>query len=142
MTYMVGSLLIGADEKIAEYVSRKTGTTFKDYTAIGVVRRNVLVGGVVYHMFREGNCEVSIAFDSPQWALPGTLRGLFDYPFNQLNCHRMTALIAKKNKRSRKLTEGLGFKLEGVLRRGIGGRDAMIYGMLKDECRWLGKKNG
>ena len=112
--------------------------SFENYTALGVVRRGVLLGGVVYHQYVGHDVQVSIAFDSPGWALPGTLRALFDYPFNALGCVRMSALIGRKNKKSRKICEGLGFKLEGVHPKGRDGReDAMSYGLLKENCRWI-----
>lgn len=118
--------------------ARIQNVSFDRYTALGVIRNGNLIGGAVYHNFVGHDVQVSVAFDSPGWALPGTLRALFDYPFNQLGVARMTALVGRKNKRSRRLTEGMGFKLEGVHRRGLDGRqDAMSYGMLKENCRWI-----
>ena len=140
---IVGSILLGADEMVAGMVAaRIPNLTFDKYTALGVVRRGVLVGGVVYHHYIGHDIQVSIAFDSPGWALPGTLRALFDYPFNQLGCRRMTATIGRKNKKSRKICEGLGFKLEGVHPKGLDGQqDAMSYGLLKEDCRWIKDRN-
>jgi RimJ/RimL family protein N-acetyltransferase len=63
---------------------------------------------------------------------------LFDYPFNQLGCRRMTAMVGRRNKRSRKICEGLGFKLEGVHLKGLDGeQDVFSYGLLKEHCRWI-----
>ncbi len=140
---IVGSILIGADEMVAAMVAARVPNLSLDkYTALGVVRRDKLVGGVVYHNYIGHDVQVSIAFDSPGWALPGTLRALFDYPFNQLGCRRMTAVVGRKNKRSRKICEGLGFKLEGVHLKGLDGhQDAMSYGMLKENCRWIKERN-
>jgi RimJ/RimL family protein N-acetyltransferase len=45
----------------------------------------------------------------------------------------MTAIIKKRNRRCRKLAEGLGFKLEGVMRKGAPDGDLFFYGLLKDE---------
>ncbi len=139
---IVGSILIGADEMVAAMVAaRIPDQSFEKYTALGVVRRGVLVGGVVYHHYVGHDVQVSIAFDSPGWALPGTLRALFEYPFNQLGCSRMSALIGRKNKKSRKICEGLGFRLEGVHPKGRDGHeDAMSYGLLKEHCRWIKDK--
>ena len=142
--YLVGSILFGADEEIAAYVAKKIGRRqpFEKFTALGVVRRGVPVGGIVYHNYQDWGCiEVSLAFDSPLWCTPQTLRGLFAYPFIGLRCVRMTAVVARRNKRSRRLVKGLGFKEEGVARRGYDGRDdAVGYGLLRGECRFIKDK--
>jgi RimJ/RimL family protein N-acetyltransferase len=136
---IVGSILIGADEMVAAMVAaRIPHVSFDRYTALGVVRRGRLIGGVVYHDYVGHDVQASYAFDSPGWALPGTLRALFDYPFNQLGCRRMTAIMGRKNKKARRMAEGLGFKLEGVHPKGMDGQqDVMSYGMLKEHCRWI-----
>ena len=141
---LVGSVLLGADEEVAAWVAQRVPEFEpQKYVALGVVRGDRFVGGAVFHNFRKHDIEVVVAFDDPRWALPGTLRALFAYPFVTLGCVRLTALIARKNKRSRRLTEGLGFRLEGVARRAFDGRqDAMIYGMLRDECKFLRERDG
>lgn len=145
---IVGSILFGADDVVIPYVQSRIphmDDGFGPCVALGVVRRGILVGGVVYHGYRpaDGDVMVSIAFERPDWCLPQTMRALFAYPFNELNCGRMTAVVARKNKRSRKLVEGLGFKLEGVARKAFGRRDdAMLYGLLKSECRFLRNTDG
>lgn len=155
--YMVGPVLLGADELVAAFVRSRIvqpdGRHFQGATALGVVRDKKLLGGVVYYNHREGiDTEVSFAFDSPAWASKVALRILFGYPFNQLGCVRLTAICARKNKHSRRIVERLGFKLEGTLRKALDGRqDLMVYGMLKTECKWImpaetrasvGKDNG
>ncbi|WP_141339700.1 GNAT family protein [Bradyrhizobium sp. USDA 3458] len=140
---LVGSLLLGADEFIAQMVQSRIphmrdSNGFGSCVAIGVVRRGVLLGGAVFHNFRGHDIEMSAAFDRPDWCLPGTMRGLYDYPFNQLGCTRMTTITARGNKHAREIDERMGFKLEGVIRKGISPtEDAFVFGMLKSECRWI-----
>jgi len=135
----IGSILLDVDVAVAEYVAaRIPGISFDRCVGIGVVRDDRFVGGVVFHNFRGCDVEVVGAFDDPRWALPGTLRALFAYPFVTLGCVRLTAIVQRNNKRARRLCIGLGFKLEGVARKAIDGKqDAMIYGMLREECRFL-----
>lgn len=148
--YILNSILWDGTPIVEKFVKDRipdmTGRGFLFPVGIGIIRGTQLVGGVIYHNWREldGDIEVSVAFDDPRWCLPQTLRVLFTYPFVTLNCERMTAIIARKNKRSRRLTEGLGFRLEGTVRRAIGRKsDAMLYGMLRSECRFLKEdKNG
>ena len=108
--------------------------------AIGVVSGNKLVATCIYHHFRPNvpDIEMTILADTPRWCTKGAVRFLLSYPFVQLGCVRVTALIGRKNKRSRRFVEGIGFKLEGTARRAWDGRqDCMVYGLLRDECRWL-----
>lgn len=84
---------------------------------VAVERDQKIVAVVAWDGWRgEGGIEVSLAADSPRWATRQTVTTLLLYPFGQLKCRRVTALVLKSNKRSRKLVEGLGFKLEGKLR--------------------------
>jgi RimJ/RimL family protein N-acetyltransferase len=151
--HMVGSVLFGADDYVAEFVRQRIpqlrGGAFGPFTALGIWRHNRLIGGVVYHHYIGFDIQVSIAFDRADWALPSTLRTLFYYPFVEIGCVRMTAITARNNKRSRRLLEGdgkrrgLGFKLEGIGRKAFDGvQDAACYSLLRDECRFLRKIDG
>lgn len=139
---LVGSVLYGADAQVAAMVADRIpavrGKGFGDCTALGVVRSGELVGGVVFTTFQGHDIHAHLAFDTPRWATPQTLRQLFSYPFGQLPCVRMTAPIGRKNKHTRRFAEWLGFELEGVMKRGLDGReDLMIYGMQREQCRWV-----
>lgn len=147
--YLIGSILYNDTETVAKFVARRipqlAGRTFQFgpdgrpmFTALGVVRRGKLAAGIVFHNYHGHDIEMSAASDDPLWCLPQTLRDLFAYPFQHLNCVRMTTITGRKNKMARKIDERLGFKLEGVARKGLDGKeDAMIYSMLKEECRWI-----
>jgi hypothetical protein len=51
---------------------------------------------------------------------------------------RVTMLIDPENKRSEMQARKLGAQYEGFLRRGLDGRrDALVYGMLREECRYI-----
>jgi len=139
---LVGSILIGADELVGELVKARIpcmqGKSWGPYTALGVVRRGTLLGGGGYHNYQKFDIQLSCAFDQVGWALPKTLRALFDYPFNALHCVRVTCVVGRKNEKARKLLLDLGFKLEGVRRKALDGReDEIDYGLLKEDCRWI-----
>jgi len=89
-----------------------------------------------------------MASTTPRWCTRKTLYGLLGYPFIQLKVRRITICTEKRNKKLRKLVagvgskKGLGFKLEGNLRRGYPTDDCLIYGMLKEEAiKWITKKS-
>lgn len=132
------------DRDVADWVSDQIwgAPEFENHQAIGVLRGSELVGGVVYHNYREHDIELSCAATDPRWLSRGRLSVLFGYPFIQLGCLRVTAVAARSNKRARRMNERLGFKLEGCARKAWEGKDAMLYGMLREECRWLRYPNG
>ena len=142
---LVGDVLFGADALVAELVRTRmpfTRPSFGPCTALGVVKNNTLVGGVVYHNFVGFNLEVSLAFDDPRWCSRATLRTLFNYPFNQLGCVRITCITSKKNKKTRRLCEGVGWKLEGIHAKAYDGVEtAVSYGMLREDCKWIKEKS-
>lgn len=114
----------------------------KDFEAIGVVRDGRIIGGVVYTEYREvsvGEHDIRMhCAGMPGWLTKATLRAFFSYPFTQLKCVRVTGTVAKANKAARSLNERLGFRNEGCVRNGFGrGRDMIMYGMLRQECRWI-----
>lgn len=125
------SSLIGDDEQFAP-----------DATAIGVVEGTKLLGGAVFSDYRVmtyGNdIRLHGAFQDARWATRRILGLILAYPFHQLGCTRLTTITAKNNKIARRFDERLGFRYVGKLSRGWDGRrDAIIYEMLKEECKWL-----
>tara|TARA_R100001132_G_C3233077_1_gene66863 strand:- start:226 stop:645 length:420 start_codon:yes stop_codon:yes gene_type:complete len=106
---------------------------FKSCQTLGVARNGEVICGVAYWFYPTGICDVGIAATSPRWATKQTIFTLFAYPFNQVGVNRLQSFIHPKNKRSRKLCAGLGFKLEGRLRKFHRGADMLIYGYTKED---------
>lgn len=140
---IVDRVIFGADDAVSAWVNSNVPImvgrpTPNMFSALGVIHQNEIVAGVVYHNYRKqaGDIEVSVAATDPIWCLPDTLRRLFRYPFQQLGVQRITCITSRKNKRCRRLIEGLGWKLEGTHRKAYDGvDDAMSYGMLAHELR-------
>lgn len=133
------ALLYGHDALVAEWVRGQLdmASDFGPCTAIGAVYRDSLIAGVVYFCYRHPNIEMAVASISPRWATRRTLNAFFDYPFNQLGCNRVTVLVDSDNDQVKRFDERLGFVKEGRLRQANPRGDADIYGMLKNECRWI-----
>ncbi len=138
---IVGDLVIGESKMVADMVQSRIKdmrAPFQNYEAIGVIRKGKLVGGIVYHDYTGHDVRASAAFDTLRWWKPGIVRALFAYPFNELKCARITIITARRNRKTRKIVERIGFKMEGAHPLGIGGReDAISYGMLRKNCTWL-----
>jgi len=108
---------------------------------MGFIKNNVLVGSVVYDNYRPQAKSIcfSGALDDKNALTRGTIRHVFDYPFNQLGVNRITAMIDVNNDSSIRLARQLGFTHEGTLRQGspVNCGDLLVFGMLKGECNWL-----
>ncbi len=131
-----------ADEAVV-YVANRIGISvegLRPCTGVAVTDGERLVGGYVFRNYKGFDVEIAIAFepDRPKGLISETIPTVFHYVFNELGCARATCLIRRSNKESRRLCEAMDFKLEGKARRGYDGKqDMMIYGLLRDECRWL-----
>jgi hypothetical protein len=126
---------------VGQYITEKTGCYLEPgmYQAMAILDDNgEFQGGVAFSDFRGYDCQLSTAAETPMAWRDLVIHAVFDYVFNQLSCVRCTALAKKSNKRARAFLEGLGFVLEGRIRQGYDGvKDAMIYGMLREECRYI-----
>lgn len=92
---------------------------------------------MVYNWFAYDDVCMHVAAIGKSWLNRTFLWVAFDYPFNQLKCKRVTGMVPSKNVQAQRFDEHLGFVREGVKRRAWKGDDLIIYGMLKEECRWL-----
>ena len=134
-------LLLNRDDYVSAWLQSKIpGISFHDCKAIGIIKDQKLIAGVVYHNLRDGQIEASIAVTDKNWANKTILYALFAYPFKQCNCHRILVTVRDNNNKSIKLAKKLGFKHEGKLRQMFPPHDAVLLGMLRSECKWLNIK--
>jgi len=136
----MSELVHGLDDLVGEWVARRipavgTSEGWRPFRAIGVAEGRRLIAGAVFHAYSGPDIQISFAAESARWATRSNIAGILDYPFS-IGCSRVTALCERKNKRVRKLLEGIGFKMEGVARRGFGRQDAMIYGLLSEDRKF------
>lgn len=135
--------MLGNDDKIAAWIADRIpylrGESLGPCTTFTVANNagTKILGAVAFHNYRPTfrSIEWSAAADNANWLSVPIINKIMAYPFSQLGCVRITAFIAKKNKRSREFQERFGFKHEGSLRRQAGGDDLYIYGMLNSEWK-------
>lgn len=132
---------------LARYIASRIGTTagemFGDqpFFAIGFASENSqLLGAVAFNNFVWPDVHIHQA-GRPGWLTRQSLRTIFEYPFEQLECRHVTGLIPAGQARARDITERAGFRLEGILREAHKDGDLCVYGMTRDECGWI-KKHG
>lgn len=137
-----------SDDYICSWVGKHIGMVghqLMPCVTLQFLKKGNLEAAVIFNNYRPDARDIylTIAADTPSWISKGRLNQIFSYVFEQLNCNRLSLMIRRKNKRARKLAEGLGFKYEGNKRKGYDGIDDGIeYGMLKSECRWIGDRYG
>lgn len=144
-------IIFDQNGEIALWVARNLGMQLDPHTssAIGFMRNGELIAGALYTNWMDPNIELSFAATSPRWATKENIFTILSYPFLQLGCRRISAICKIKNKRVRKLLEGVGFVHEGRLRHWCqDGSHGLVYGLTKEdffESKWsgdLGGKNG
>ena len=135
--------IYGQDFHIARWVGlRVDEDDFGACTTIGLEEDGNLIAGVVYNLYNGPSICMHVAAEpGKRWMTRDYLFRCFAYPFIQLDCNRVTGIVKADNLEARRFDEHLGFKQEGVIRKGAAdGSDMILYGMLKEECRWLGVK--
>lgn len=127
---------------LCDWAAQKIGQEeFTRARAIGFADKSGLIGAVVLHDLSPPNVFLSWAFSTPRVFNRRMVATIYNWAYVQLGCSRITGLVERNNKQARKLDEGIGMKLEGVLRKAApSGRDLMIYGMLKTEAEELIKR--
>lgn len=125
--------------KFVAVVNHAPEWTFENYSALGLLDDDgALVAGVLYNHYHPPSIMMHVgAVEGRMWLTREFLHAAFDYPFNQLKCKRVTALVPKKNRAARQFDEHLGFKLEGCMRQALADDDMLVYGMLRSECKYI-----
>ena len=102
-----------------------------------------MICGWVYHhgIFSTSglhSIEISVAATSKRWATRRSLEAFFTFQFITLGASRVMAFTTNPNTAAQAALSGMGFTFEGNMRSAYpSGADALIYGMLRSECRWL-----
>jgi RimJ/RimL family protein N-acetyltransferase len=132
--------IYGQDDRVIPWVANKVGEdNFEGATSIGLEEDGMLIAGVVFNMYTGSSICIHVAAEQgKRWLNKEFLYRTFAYPFIQLKCNRLTGLVRVDNLEAQKFDENLGFKKEGLLRKATtDGTDMILYGMLREECRWL-----
>lgn len=133
-------VIYGEDKRVREWVGAQIDEVYPEHaTAIGLEQDGELIAGVVFDLYTGPSISMHVAaVPGKRWMTKDFLWRCFAYPFLQLQCNRITGLVRADNLVAQKFDEHLGFKREGLLRKAAAdGTDYVLYGMLREECRWL-----
>lgn len=136
---------------LCHYLEDKIGIAFNPHEVQGFAvmsDKDEFVAGVVISNVRYTgdkaiDCEISCATESSIAWKPEVCKAIFGYIFGQIGVVRCTSIVRKNNTKSRNFLEALNFQLEGNVRKGYDGqKDALIYGLLAEDCQFYGGLNG
>ncbi len=131
-------------DSVIDWVAKQTNEygRFGGGTAIGWLRHGEMVAGVVYADYNGPNVVCHIASDgSRKWLTKQYLWTIFDYPFNQMKCDRITVCVGEGNFASLAFVLHLGFTLEARLSKAHPTGDLLVLRMFKRNCRWIRARN-
>ena len=132
-------------ELIGAFVNERQGcpahASWGNFNAMGLIKGKTLVAGVIYNAYEAANVNMHIgAVDGARWLTREFLFAAFDYPFNELGRRRVSAFMRASNKKAISFIENIGFEYEGKLLHYYPKDDALMYGMVKEKCRFLLRK--
>lgn len=140
---MSSVILYDQQQRMLEWAAGRMGyPRFRfrdDAQAIGREKDGQLVGVVVYDTWSDGDCLIHVVSDgSRRWFSREFCIRAMAYPFLQVGNRSITALVLTTNAPSIAMCRHFGFQQEGLLRRrGPAGEDMILFGLLREECRWL-----
>ena len=137
-------LIFGQDFIVANWIAERVrdASYVPETVAIGVAENNRLIAGVGYYSRTECDIRLVVAAEpKSNWLSRANLAVFFGYPFYAeplgLGLRRITAVVHRKNKVSRMFNNKLGWVEEGCHRNAFPDGDAISYGMLAEECKWI-----
>ena len=130
--------------RIVDWVCRHCDADPRNASAaIGWLRDDDLTAGVYYEDFTGASITATIAMSPGAVMSKDFLWTIFDYPFNQLGCDKMVALIADANWKSKAMVERMGFTKEAEIANYYPAGEALtIYTITKQQCRFLENNDG
>jgi hypothetical protein len=124
--------------EIGAFVGKALGVAIAEpFQAIGFMTDDKRpLAAFVFNDFNQSNIEMTIVAE-PGGINRQVIRYVANYVFNTSKCRRLTVRTKKRNKRILKLAPRYGFKYECLAKHYFPDDDAVVFRMLRDECRWI-----
>lgn len=106
-------------------------------SAIGWMRDDEVVAGVVYEHFTGASITATIAVAPGAVVVKEFMREIFSYPFKRLGVNLIIAFVAESNWKSRNMVEKMGFTKETEVVGAYPDGAMLIYTITPAKCRWL-----
>jgi RimJ/RimL family protein N-acetyltransferase len=131
-------LLFGYDNAVAVWAWNEFQITpMPINAAIGIVRKNRLIGAAIFQNYNGFNVELS--YFGPQTFSAGIAKALALYMVERFNIDRLTMRTNRRNASILKMFHRFGFKYEGIQRRYYGPfGDAAVFVLFREDIERLG----
>ncbi len=136
--------IVGHDAEVAAWVASGLHHSrgYGNCKAIGWAEGDKLLAGTVYHNWspEAGVIELTTYAESPRWLTRETLRHLFGYPFDVIECQMIVLRVSEHNERMASIARRFGFteiripRLRGVY------EDELIFTLTDDQWRGLSSR--
>jgi hypothetical protein len=129
-------MIVVEDAAVVAWMERRLGVTL----APPLIARGFLtddgrpLAAVVFNCYTRSDIELTVVAER---VTRGVLRYVAAYVFRQLGCRRATVRTRRRNRRAQKMALRCGFRFESVAKHYFPDDDAVVFRMLRDECRWL-----
>lgn len=133
--YAIESKILGEDKVI-------TTVSFNPVADVVIARveDEKLLGGVILRDWNGASILMHVAGFDPHWLTRDFLWICFHYPFVQLGCKKVLALVSSGNLHAIDFDKRIGFKEECRIKDADPGGDLVVLSMRREECRWLNIK--
>ena len=108
--------------------------------AIGLERDSQIIAGVIYENWNKASIVCHIAIEGRMTKT--YLKAIFNYPFNVCNCKKIIVPVVSNHAKSIKLVHKMGFTEEARLKDASLDGDIIFLTLARENCRFLGVKNG
>ena len=135
-------LLFGHDAAVAAWAFNQFARRPSPVdAAVGLIRRQTLVGAALFQNFTGYNVELS--YYGPQTFSAGIAKALARYTVERFNVDRLTMRTNRRELSILKMFHSFGFKFEGVQRRYYGPfGDAAVFVMFREDLERIGGLEG
>ena len=126
---------------VLKFIAPKIDATPADLMpchVLGVTSGTNLIAGIVFYHMTGHTVELAFAARDKHWITRPVLRKMFALPFDTLGVDVIRGFVREGNAHSISISERLGFKCDGRLRKFYRGEeDVLIFSMIREECQWI-----
>lgn len=126
------------NERCSEWLGDSTRGSYDMLATIGLERDGELVAVAGYNQFTPKSCAVHFSIDKGIYPPRNFIWFVHYYPFVQAGVNVMLAMVRAENQRIIKLAEHLGYTLHCK----IDEAGLLLYGLSKQNCKWIGINYG
>jgi RimJ/RimL family protein N-acetyltransferase len=123
--------------EVGEWVAERVGGRYNasDSQAIGLVRQDKIIAGVIFERYNGASMWVHIAAEGR--LTPNFVKAVCTYAFIDCDCEKVIGTVTSGNVKAIKFDKNLGFTEEARIRDAAPDGDIIIYTLSKSNCRFI-----